>query len=278
MNAPGYRDVKASGIRLRVTDVGSGPVVLFLHSALLSRRTWDRVQELLAPSFRVVALDLPGFGESEKPSAARFAYTIEAFRGVVTDLFAGLQLGRAHVVGHGLGGAIALAIAAQTPELCGKLVLAGAHCYPTTRDLARRMASVPLVGGLLFKQVLGRTAFRAYFRDVLVSNARRIESERPDQFFATLASPEGRNSALATLRATHDARSVVAQLTRIQSPSLVVWGRHDQIYPAALGRRLAREIRGAGFELLDTGHLVHEEAPERFAELVRDFCQERRAR
>ncbi len=271
------RDVKSSGIRLRVTDVGEGPVLVLLHSALLNRKSWEPIQEALSQEFRLIIPDLPGFGESEKPAASRFAYTFDAFRGVVTDLFAGLQLGQAHLVGHGLGASIALGIAAHHAELVDRLVLLDAHCYRTGQDIARRLAGMPLAGGLLFKQLLGKAAFRRYFRDVLCADPSRIPGARADAFFETLAPPEGRGSALLTLRNTNDSRSVVAQLSRIVTPTLVLWGRHDRVCSASLGRRMAREIRGAGFELLDAGHLPHEEAPDAVAQRLTDFCHQRRA-
>jgi pimeloyl-ACP methyl ester carboxylesterase len=266
-----FRDIKSSGIRLRVTEVGEGPPVLLLHTALLDRTSWSPTIEQLSSSFRVVAPDLPGFGESEKPTARRFGYTLSEFTHVVTDLFAALELGKAHVIGHGLGGAISIALASRNPELVSRLVLADALCYPTPPDVARRIASIPVLGGLLFKQVSGRGMFGSYFRNVLSSGQTELAPERVQHYFEVFSSPSARSSALQTLRATQDSRPVVAQLRRISAPTLVVWGRRDGVYPAAFGQRLARDIRGAGFMLLDTGHIPQEEAPEEFAQGSKRF-------
>jgi pimeloyl-ACP methyl ester carboxylesterase len=272
-----FRDVKSSGIRLRVTEVGNGPAVLLLHTALLDRTTWNGTLEHFAEGFRVVAPDLPGFGESEKPSPRRFAYTLSEFTHVVTDLFAGLELGKAHVVGHGLGGAIAIALASTNPELVSRLVLVDAQCYPTVLDVARRIAAVPVVGGLMFKQLSGRRTFRAYFRDTLLAREANLDAARLDHYYEAFCTPSARNSALMTLRATLDTRPIVAQLGRVGAPTLVVWGRQDGVYPAAFGQRLARDIRGAGFMLLDTGHVPQEEAPDEFARGARRFLLAERA-
>jgi len=84
---------------------------------------------------------------------------------------------------------------------------------------------------------------------------------------------------LATLRATVDTRGVVAQTTRIHAPTLVIWGRHDRVWPPSFGQRLSREIRGSGFELLDAGHSPHEERPGEIVRLVQRFLNdERRSR
>jgi pimeloyl-ACP methyl ester carboxylesterase len=269
---PVYRDVKVSGIRLRVAEVGSGPPMLLLHNIFLDGSSWDRCIQQLAKSFRVIAPDLPGFGESEKPPETRFGYSVDDFVHVITDLFAGLGLGPTRVVGHGLGGAVALSLASQSPELVSALVVVDALCYPTRPDLVRRTASLPLFGGLLFKQLWGRRLFTAYFREVLCAPHRTINSERIEHYYQTFNTPSARNSALCTLRATSDPRTVEVRVGRISTPVLVVWGRHDAVYPAAFGRRLAHEVRGAGFQLLDTGHTPPEEAPDELSEQILKFC------
>jgi pimeloyl-ACP methyl ester carboxylesterase len=271
-----YRDVKANGIRLRVTDSGSGPTLLLLHTAFLDRSCWLPLVEALSADFRVVAPDLPGFGESEKPALARFSYTVDAFVHAVTDLFAGLGLGQAHVVGHGLGGAIAIRLASSSPELVSRLMPIDALCYPTRPEPTQRLANLPIVGGFAFKQLWGRRLFTQYFRRVLTSRNSTIPTGQVRYYYDTFNSPAARNSALATLRATLDTRSVRAALSRVSAPTLVVWGRYDAICSATFGQLMAREIRNSGFELLDTGHSPPLEAPARLAELVRRFATSER--
>ncbi|MEN9578618.1 MAG: hypothetical protein RJA70_1627 [Pseudomonadota bacterium] len=275
--APSYRDVKASGIRLRVTDVGQGPTLLLLHTALLDRTAWHGMLDALTKHFRVIAPDLPGFGESEKPTVSRFAYDVAAFTHVVIDLFAALGLGQAHLAGHGLGGAVALSLANSSPELVSQLILVDSMCYQTRPDLLRRVAELPFVGGFTVKQLWGKALFRSYCREVLTDPKRPMALPRVDHYYEQFNTPSARNSALATLRATADTRPVVANTARVSARSLVVWGRHDAMYPAALGQRLAREIRGAGFQLLDSGHTPSEEQPEALAEVFRKFCSFERA-
>ena len=100
------RDVTASGVRLRVVERGTGPKLLLLHSLFMDHSTWDPLAQDLAKDFCVITPDLPGYGESEKPAPSRFAYDVAAFTSAIADLYAALSLGRATVVGHGLGGAI----------------------------------------------------------------------------------------------------------------------------------------------------------------------------
>jgi pimeloyl-ACP methyl ester carboxylesterase len=264
-------DVTASGVRLRVVEVGSGPAVLLLHGMFVDRRTWQGVMQTLADELRLVAPDLPGFGESEKPPPNRFPYGLEAFADAVAGLYAGLRLGRVAVVGHGLGGAVALTLAARHPELVSRLVLVDTLCYETKLDPRLRLALLPLVGSFVFKQLWGRSTFRSFFRSQLLAPRSTVPSWRIDDYYETFNAPAARGSALATWRATIDTRSVVAKTARIQAPTIVVWGRQDRMIPAGYGQRLAREIRGAGFELLDAGHSPQEECPQALAVSIKRF-------
>jgi pimeloyl-ACP methyl ester carboxylesterase len=265
------RDVVASGVRLRVAEHGSGSPVVFLHGLYLDHSTWDGAIAELGGRFRCVVPDLPGFGESEKPPPSRFPYGLEAFLSVVIDLYAALGLGRAAVVGHGLGGAVAILVAARHPELVSKLVLVAPLCHAAPPDPGARVASLPLVGSLVVKQLWGRLAFRAFFRRWVFGASSEVPDARIDYYYDLFSSPAARGAALATLRAMGDSRSVVAHTQRIETPTLLVWGRADRIYPAALGQRLSREIRGARFELLDAGHAPQEERPEALGAVLGRF-------
>ncbi len=271
-----HRDVKANGVRLRVAEAGTGAPIVLLHDLLVDHRAWNGVMRFLSTEFRLVAPDFPGFGESEKPSPARFAYDVPAFAEVVADLYAGLDLGRAAIVGHGLGGAVAIALAAQHRELVSRLVLVDSVCCDGPLDLRRRVASLPAVGGFVMKQLWGRATFRGFFREVVSSGRTSLPLEVIDRYYDAFNDPASRGSAHATLRATLDTRSVAAQTARIGVPALVIWGRNDRMFPAGLGQRLARQIRGAGFELMDAGHAPHEESPEEFSAIAGRFLRAER--
>ena len=273
-----HRDIKANGLRLRVTETGQGPSLVLLHGLFMDHSTWNPVSEQLGQTYRVVAPDLPGFGQSEKPPSSRFPYGIDAFADAVLDLYAGLELGRAVLVGHALGGAIAITLAARHPELISRLVLIDALCYPAPLDLARRVALAPIIGGFAFKQLWGKSAFRAYFKESYSSRDARIPNARLDAYYEAFNTPAARASALATLRATQDTRAVVAHIARISTPTLVIWGSEDTLYPPALGQRMAREIPSAGFQVIAAGHAPQEEQPAEVAAAISRFCAAPRAR
>ena len=251
--------------------------MVLLHGLFLHRGTWDAVVDELSSEFQLVTPDFPGFGESEKPTEGRFAYDVGAFAEVVADLFAGLDLGRAAVVGHALGGAVALTLAARHPELVSRLVLVDSLCFEAPAALRTRVALLPVVGGFVLKQMWGRSTFRAFFRSEVLSAGCDYPVERIDRYYDAFDDPASRGSALATLQRTVDTRTSDAQTARIQAPTLVVWGREDKLLPARLGQRLSRQIRGAGFELMDTGHAPHEERPAEFASILGRFLRAERA-
>jgi pimeloyl-ACP methyl ester carboxylesterase len=238
-------------------------------------RCWDGVRGALRDAFRVITPDLPGFGQSEKPPPSRFPYGIDAFAEGIADLFAGLELGRSAIVGHGLGGAVALTLAASHPELVSHLILVGPLSYSERPRLESSLAKLPFVGNLVFKQLVGRGLFRTYFRERLLAPGADVPNERIDAFYDSFNSPAARGSALATLRSSADTRTVIARTSRIQAPTLILWGRGDSLYPPSYGPRLAREIRGAAFDLLDAGHLPQEERPTELAFHIARFLRPR---
>jgi pimeloyl-ACP methyl ester carboxylesterase len=272
------RDVTARGIRIRVVEAGDerAPALFLIHGLLASHRSFEDVIEDLGERFHVIAPDLPGFGESEKPSPARYAYGVEAHAESVADLIAAFGVGRASLLGHAMGGAVALTLAAEHPELVQRLVLEDALVYPWTQGFSARLPLVPVVGGIIFKQLYGRALFRALFRDIYYRPGFEAPLDRIDWHYDAFNSPSARESAHAMMRAILDTRPVVARLSRIVAPTLVLWGREDRIFPAPSAQRLAREIPGAKLEIMDAGHTPHEERPRELGELVTEFLEGKR--
>jgi pimeloyl-ACP methyl ester carboxylesterase len=267
------RDVTARGVRMRVVEAGSGPPILLIHDILVSHLEFEAIIEPLAAHMRVLAPDLPGFGQSEKPSPARYAYGIESFAEAMVDMIAGLGLGRVSVVGHSMGGAVAITLAAEHPELVERLVLVDALSHPFRLDFKSSLATAPIVGRFLFKQLYGRRFFRRFFRENVFTASTDVPLERIDRHYDLFNTPAARESAHAVLQAIRDTRPVVARVTRITAPTLVVWGRRDRLSPPVFGQRLAREIPGARFDVLDAGHAPNEERPVEFVDsLLRFFA------
>jgi pimeloyl-ACP methyl ester carboxylesterase len=254
-----------------VSEAGDGKTLLLLHGLFLDHTTWDPVCDTLPSGLRLVAPDLPGFGASEKPAPGRYPYGIEALAEAVADLYAGLELGRASVVGQCLGGAVALELAARHPELVSRLVLVNPLCEAPRLGAYGRLALLPFIGGFTFKQLWTRAVFRAFFRDRLLAPGADVDARRIDDYYQTFSEPRARASALETLRSTVDTRSIVAKTLGVRAPTLVVWGSSNRVVPARVGQKLAREIHGARFEVLDAGHALQEERPFELARSIASF-------
>jgi pimeloyl-ACP methyl ester carboxylesterase len=271
---PSTRDVAARGARIRFVEAGRGPPLVLVHDCLASRLEWDDVLERLSQRFHVVAPDLPGFGESEKPAPGRYGYDFDAFAESLVDLSAALGLVRLSLCGRGLGGAVALTLAAEHAHLVEKMVLVNPLVYPPRPDALTRLAGIPVVGPLVFKQILGRTLFRNH----LLSQGRPLTDGAPDRrldhFFDLFDAPAAREAAYVTMRATLDTRPLMARVPRVTTPTLLLWGRRNRTGPVEQGRRLARELSGCRFEVLDCGPSPAEECPDAFADALMAFLSD----
>jgi pimeloyl-ACP methyl ester carboxylesterase len=266
------RDVAARGARIRFVEAGSGPPLLLVHDYLASRVTWSDVLPRLAETFHVVVPDLPGFGESEKPSPSRYRYDFDGFSESLVDLVAALGLGRVSICGHAMGGAVALTLAASYAHVVHKLVLVNPLVYPPQRpDALSRIAGIPVLGPLVFKQLYGRALFRRRFLGGARSSATGTASGRVDRLFELFDAPAAREAAYATMCAMLDTRPLTASVPRVTAPTLVAWGRANLASPVEYGRRLARELGGARFEVFDCGSSPAEECPDAFSSAVTAF-------
>ena len=268
---PATRDVAAHGARIRFVDAGAGAIVILIHDYLSSHVAWADLLPKLAARFRVIAPDLPGFGESEKPPPSRYAYGYDTFAESVVDVIASLGANRVSLCGQGLGGAVALTVAANHPHLVDRLILVNPAVYPSRPDALSRTLALPLVGPIVFKQLYGRAMFRRHFRERSYGSNFDVPTARVDYLFDLFSGPAAREAAYATMLATLDTRPLVAKVPRVTVPTLVAWGREDRISPVEHGRRLARELQHARFEVFECGHSPPEECPDAFVEAVLTF-------
>lgn len=255
------QDLLLRGVRVRYVEAGAGETLLLVHGMFTSARVWQRVIPRLAAQFRVIAPDLPGFGASEKPT--RYAFTREAYAETLCDLLAGVDAPRAHVVGHAMGGAIALTLAADHPEVVDRLAVINTLPARGPMPLQARLSLVPVVGSFLLKQFYTRAAFHGYFRDEVYAPDTRYDRAAVDAWFDAFDPPEARECALRALRSAADVSALGPRIAKVRAPTLVLWGERDRHGPVHMGRRLAYEIPGARFEpIARAAHSPHEELPD----------------
>ncbi len=272
-------EITLHGHRVTYRRAGWGPVVLLIHGITGSSLTWEDVIEPLAESYTVVAPDLLGHGESAKP---RGDYSLGAYASAMRDLLAAIGHDRATVVGHSLGGGVAMQMAYQFPERCERLVLVSSGglgrevnallrsaTLPFSEYVLPLLASVRLVNaGASVGGFLQRIGMRA-----------GPDLEEMWRGFASLSDAEARSAFIQTLRGIVDiggqrvsARDRLPLADRI--PTLIVWGENDDIIPsrhAAAARAALPHSRIEVFE--GVGHFPHCEAPERFRRVLTDFIE-----
>ncbi len=267
------------GRSLTYARAGEGPVLLLVHGLGGSYENWAEVIEPLARSHTVIAPDLPGHGGSAPGGGD---YSVGALAANLRDLLAALGKDRATLVGHSLGGGVAMQFAYQFPEMVERLVLVSSGGLGPEVSLILRAASLP--GADLFisatadlGQRVGSPVGRALSAVGLRPNADVAEVLRG---YGSLVDPERRAAFLATVRAVIGAGGQrVAATDRLYlaeaMPVLIVWGAADRIIPVRHGEDAHRHIRGSRLEVFeDVGHLPQVEAPLRFVLALERFLAE----
>jgi len=249
---------------------GPGRSVVFIHGWASSSRMWARELEAFGGQYRCLALDLPGHGRSSKPTLQW--YSLPSFVCVTHEFIHALHAQPACLVGHSLGGSIALDYALRYPEdVCGLVlvnpVITGQLQF-NLRWLYRRAPSRVIVS--LTRRVWPRLATR--LQQSLAANRLRLVPEghvRRNLEDLTLATAD---SLLGSARAAHNDLSL--RLDEVRVPTLVVVGRRDRTVPPEDGRLAARHIPGARLVELPTDHHPGDEAPEAFVQALREFVDE----
>lgn len=258
---------------------GDGPVLLLVHGIAGTCDNWREVVGPLSRDHTVIAPDLPGHGASQ---AGAGDYSIGALASGLRDLLLALGHERATVVGHSLGGGVAMQLAYQYPEMIERLVLVSSGGLGPEVSPVLRAAALP--GADLFISVTagaGRRAGSALGRGLaalgLRPNADVAEIARG---YASLEDAGRRAAFLDTLRAVVGTRGQRVdagdRLYLAEAvPVLIVWGTRDSIIPVRHGEDAARAIPGARLEVFeDVGHLPQLEAPGRFIAALERFLAE----
>ena len=250
---------------------------MLLHGIAGSSATWTRLVARLAEQHRVVVPDLLGHGQSAKP---RGDYSLGAHASGLRDLLTLIGHDRVSVVGHSLGGGIAMQFAYQHPERCGRLVLVSSGGLGPDVSMLLRAAALPgaeLVLPLIThpRITAGASSVGRVLRRIGLRGTPSLREL--GEGYASLADRETRAAFLATVRTVIDPRGQLVSATdRLylaeQMPTLLVWGARDRIIPLGHGVAAHAEMPGSRLEVLErSGHFPHVDEPERFARLLLDF-------
>jgi pimeloyl-ACP methyl ester carboxylesterase len=271
---PADRFVRVGEQLVHVEQAGAGEPVVLIHGFGASTYSWRKVMPALAASHRVVAIDLNGFGYTQRPKT-RASYTREAQAKLVLGTMDALGIDRAHIFGHSYGGGLTLYLASRHPERFRTMVLVDSSAPTYSDDRRSRAAGLRPLDALFVRSFVLRPSavrkglLRSYYDDSLVT------PELVQAYLDRLA-VEGVSFAFYGLTAPASPGESV-ELEKIEVPSLVVWGAHDELISPETGRRAAARLPHSEFVLFEkSGHLPMEEEPEAFLHVVLPFLERHR--
>jgi pimeloyl-ACP methyl ester carboxylesterase len=256
-------------------DVGprDGPVLVLLHGANASLHTWQGWADRLKDRFRVVSLDLPGYGlTGAYPEARPGDYHLVGYSTFLERFADALHLDRFALAGNSLGGGVAWTFAARHPERVGKLILVDALAYPqpTSLSLPQRIADMPVVGDLLL-YVAPRDQIAAVLRSAYGDPA-KVTDALIDRYRDLLRYDGNRAAMLMRLR--HPDKFDSAPLKTLAMPVLILWGGKDSWIAPSTAFRLQQDIPNAQLQIFsEAGHLPMEEMPDQSAAAARKFLE-----
>ena len=273
---PDAKFLDLHGDRIAFLDEGQGEVVLLLHGMAGSSATWRSVIGPLSRKYRVIAPDLIGHGQSAKP---RSDYSLGAFAVFLRDLLDELGVTSATIVGHSLGGGVAMQFTYQHPDYCQRLILISSGGLGQEVGWALRLLSAP--GAELILPIIAPSPVLAGGEKVRSWLARfGIQTPRGDEIwsaYSSFADKETRHSFLRTLRSVVDYRGQsVSALNRLgvkaDTPTMAIWGDQDAIIPVEHAFAAHEARPGTRLEVLTgVGHFPQVERPTEVVDLIDDF-------
>jgi pimeloyl-ACP methyl ester carboxylesterase len=260
-------------VKLFYREAGEGPPLLLIHGFGASSFTWRKLAPTLAETHRVIAVDLKGFGQSEKPFDERYSVFDQAE--LLAELIEEKDLRDLTLIGHSFGGGVALALALEE-RLNGRiarLVLLDSIAYPQNIPVFFRMLDVPVVSQLGIRMVPPAVQARLALK-IAYFDASKIEPDEVEAYAAPLKTAAGKHAII------HSARQImpdgIEELTErykmIELPTLILWCDHDRIVPLDVGIKLRRTLPNSTLRVVEEcGHMPQEEQPESTLLLLQDF-------
>ncbi|HUH81366.1 MAG TPA: alpha/beta fold hydrolase [Solirubrobacteraceae bacterium] len=267
--------VRTGGARISTIEAGSGEPLIAIHGLGGTKGSFLPTVAELATHFRVIAADLPGFGDSAKPLGA--PYDPAYFARAIIELMDALAIERAHLVGNSLGGRVAIELGMSHPERVGRLVLlCPALAWRRERPLVPLLRLTRPELGLV--QIAPRPLVEAIVRRIIPGAEEGWTAAGVDEFLRAYLTPAGRAAFYAAARhiyldEPHGPRGFWPRLAEMQAESLFVWGQRDRLVPIAFARHVEQALPRADHLELDCGHVPQIERPRRTHRAIREFLQ-----
>lgn len=262
-------------VKLFYQEEGKGAPLLLIHGFGASTYTWRFVAPELARTHRVIAVDLKGFGQSDKPFDERYSVFDQAE--LLAQLIVEKDLRDLTLVGHSFGGGIALLLALEANQrLEGRitrLVLLDSIAYPQNIPVFFRMLDMPLVSQLGVRMVPPSVQTRVALKIAYLDDS-KIDPDEVEIYAAPLKTAAGKHAIIHSARQImpKDLAEISQRYSTIALPTLILWCDHDRIVPLEVGLKLRRSLPNSTLRLIeDCGHMPQEEQPASTLALIKGF-------
>lgn len=265
----------SSGLHYEV--YGSGDPVLCLHGLGASTHSWREFREPIAKDHRLILLDFKGFGASPKPKDRHYAITEHAE--LAYQFIKELDLQKLTLVGNSFGGAVSLLVTIklyeENPRRLEKLILIDSGGYNQKLPLHLKLLRAPVLGWLLIHLLPPKLSALIVLKNSYYLD-RKITQSQIDAYARPIADRGGRHAILETAKQIIPANidELIRKYRTIDVPTLIVWGKEDEVIPLEIGQQLHRDIRNSRLLTIDhSGHVPQEETPEHLIPLVLEFLR-----
>ena len=267
--ASSTQTIELDGLKVHYKETGpqGAPALLLLHGFGSSLQAWDDWSVKLEQKYRVIRLDLPGFGLTG--ASPDHDYSEEKDLAILTRFADKLGLDKFSVIGHSMGGKMAWSLAAAQPDRVQALVLMAPDGFPETKDIGTKPYEVPAIMGLI-KYVLPKYLVRKSIEPAF-AEADALNDALVNRYFDMLRAPGVRGAILERSNQTIYT-DPVPRLKAIKAPTLLIWGEQDQMIPSTNAQSYANVLSNSTTVLVPKlGHLLQEEQPEKGLAAVMQF-------
>jgi pimeloyl-ACP methyl ester carboxylesterase len=268
-----FESIRTRREKISILTAGVGDPVVCLHGLGATKASFLPTVNALADSYRVIAIDLPGFGDSDKPLTA--AYDAPYFSRATGRLLDALEIERAHVIGNSMGGRVAIEMGLLEPERTERIVLLS-PAMAWLRERQWDWLLRPPVARLGLIQPVPRRVAEAIVRRIVPGGTDGWAAAGVDEFLRAYLTPRGRAAFYQAARniyldEAHGERGLWTRLAEMSPQTMFVWGRQDRLVPIAFMKHVEEVLPAARHVELDCGHVPQLERPRETHAAIRKF-------
>lgn len=262
-----YKDsefITINGTNVHYRKTGQGPVVLLLHGVTSSLHTWEHWQKVLSKDFTVISIDLPAFGLTGPMGDNN--YSLENYLTFLDNFRKVLNINKMSIAGNSLGGLLAWTYTLKYPKSVEKLIILDAPSENPDLPIWMKFYQLPIVKNFA-RYITPKFAFKFSVRDVFKDDT-KIPQSTIDRYYDMMTSNKVRENFSKVLQMQFDKnKPKTNDLKNIKTPTLIMWGDGDTIFPLSVGKDYHSLIENSSFKIYSSGHIPMEENPE---ETVKD--------